>query len=376
MTALPVKNPKPARITPEDLRDLARGAAFLGTGGGGDPYLGRLMAENAVREFGMPEIISVDDLSDDAMVFTAAMVGAPTVMIEKCASGEDLELAVKRLGEIIGRQPDVISSAEIGGANSLLPVIAAARLGLPVLDCDGMGRAFPEIQMVTFNIYGVSPTPAVVVNEHLETVVVETDDAKRAEDLIRAVAIQMGLSVMFSAYSMTGREAKTTGVPGTLSMALDIGRAIRAGRKQGEPIEALLTYLRSTDYYKHCKVLSDGKIADLSRKTDKGWSIGHCVVSSLADPDNCLDITFRNEFLVARQNGRVLTIVPDMLCVVDSETAEPITVERLRYGQRVKVLGISCAPILRTPEALSVVGPDQFGIDDPFQPIEEIHDDV
>ena len=364
------------RISLEDMKDLARGAAFLGTGGGGDPYIGRLMAENAIRNFGMPEVISVDDLSDDATVFTAAMVGAPTVMVEKCASGDDIDLAVKRLGEIIGKQPDAITSAEIGGVNSTLPIIAATRLGLPLLDCDGMGRAFPEIQMVTFNIYGVPPTPAVIVNEHLETVVVETEDPKRAEDLIRAVAIQMGLSVMFSAYAMSGRQLKETCVRGTLSIALDIGRTIRTGREKGEPVEALLRYLRATDYYQRCKVLIDGKIVDVSRKTDRGWSIGHCVVSSITDPTNCLNITFRNEYLVARQNGRVLTIVPDLLCVVDSETAEPITVEGLRYGQRAKVLGLSAAPMLRTPEALAVVGPDKFGIEDPFQPIEEIHDEI
>ena len=366
----------PVRISPEDMKDLARGAAFLGTGGGGDPYIGRLMAENAIKEFGMPEIINVDDLSDTACVFIAAMVGAPTVMVEKCASGDDIDLAVKRLGEIIGKQPDAITSAEIGGVNSTLPIVAAARLGLPLLDCDGMGRAFPEIQMVTFNIYGVSPTPAVIVNEHLETVVVETEEPKRAEDIIRAAAIQMGLSVMFSAYSMTGRQIKETSVRGTLSIALDIGRTIRSGRENGEPVEALLRYLRATDYYQRCKVLIDGKIIDVSRKTDKGWSIGHCVVGSLADPATCLNITFRNEYLVARQNGRTVTIVPDLICVVDSETAEPITVETLRYGQRVKVLGISAAPLLRTPAALAVVGPEKFGIEEQYCPIEAIHDDL
>ena len=55
----------------EDLEDLALGAAFLGTGGGGDPYIGRLMARHAIEEYGMPEIIEVDDLDDDATVLPA-----------------------------------------------------------------------------------------------------------------------------------------------------------------------------------------------------------------------------------------------------------------------------------------------------------------
>ena len=40
------------RLTVSDLPDLARGAAFLGTGGGGNPYIGRLMVERAMQETG------------------------------------------------------------------------------------------------------------------------------------------------------------------------------------------------------------------------------------------------------------------------------------------------------------------------------------
>ena len=36
-------------IYPENLEDIALGAAVLGTGGGGDPYIGKLLAQEAVR---------------------------------------------------------------------------------------------------------------------------------------------------------------------------------------------------------------------------------------------------------------------------------------------------------------------------------------
>ena len=35
-------------ITADDLTALARGAAVLGTGGGGDPHIGKLMARQAM----------------------------------------------------------------------------------------------------------------------------------------------------------------------------------------------------------------------------------------------------------------------------------------------------------------------------------------
>lgn len=363
----------PMKFFLEDLVDVGVGAAFLGTGGGGDPYMGRLMAEHAIREFGMPEVISVDDLSDDDAVFTAAMVGAPTVMMEKGMSGADIDMSINRLAEVIGKRPTAIAPIEIGGINSMLPIVAAARLGLPLVDCDGMGRAFPEIQMVTFNVYGVSATPAVIVNEHLETVVIETNSAKRAEELIRVSAIQMGLSVPFSGYPMTGRQIKDFSVKGTLSMALNIGRAIREGRSSGRPIDALLSYLRSSPYYSHCKVLFDGKITDIRREISKGFNMGEVVITGLDDQRDQVNIQFQNEYLVAKRNDKILTIVPDLIAIVDRETAVPITVEALKFGQRVKVVGISAAPIMRTPESLSVFGPRGFGIDEDFIKIEDIH---
>jgi DUF917 family protein len=75
---------------------------------------------------------------------------------------------------------------------------------------------------------------------------------------------------------------------------------------------------------------------------------------------------------VAREGDRVLTIVPDLIAILDAATAEPITTEALKYGQRVAVLGISAAPIMRTPEALAVFGPQAFGLADPFVPLEQI----
>lgn len=37
-------------------------------------------------------------------------------------------------------------SFEIGGGNGIEPLVAGARMGLPVVDADLMGRAFPEMQ--------------------------------------------------------------------------------------------------------------------------------------------------------------------------------------------------------------------------------------
>ncbi len=360
------------KITVDSLDNLTRGAAFLGTGGGGDPYIGGVVARHAIEEYGAPEVIDVENVPDEAWLYIIAGMGAPTVMIEKGLSIEAASLAVEKLERHIGHKAYAILPVEMGGLNSTVPVALAAMRGLPVVNADGMGRAFPEIQMVTYHVYGVSTTPMVIANEHMDFCLIEAGSGKRAEDMGRALAIQMGLNVMLSAYPMTGAEAKRTAIRGTLTLAQEIGRAIAEGRRGGDPTEALLAYLRTTPYYKTCAVLFEGKIIDLQRETTRGFSIGHCTLAALDGSSSRMDFTFQNENLIARVDGAVKAMVPDLICVIDQETAEPITTEALRYGQRVKVIGASVPPVMRTPEALEVFGPKGFGLDETFRPIEEL----
>ena len=77
----------------EDMDNIALGGAFLGTGGGGDPYIGRLMSEQAIRENGSVKVLNVDSLAADALVVPVAMMGAPTVLLEKLPRGDEAKAA-------------------------------------------------------------------------------------------------------------------------------------------------------------------------------------------------------------------------------------------------------------------------------------------
>src|SRR5207244_10999813 len=73
-----------------ELEDVARGAAVLGTGGGGDPYLGTLAALRSLDQYGPPRVIEVAELDDDAMVALPFLVGSPVPFIEKFPLGQEL----------------------------------------------------------------------------------------------------------------------------------------------------------------------------------------------------------------------------------------------------------------------------------------------
>ena len=150
-------------IGPQEIEDIALGAAVLGTGGGGDPYIGKLMAVQSIRECGPVQMVSAHEIDDDAQVAMAAMMGAPTVMVEKLPSGKEVVDAFRALQAYLGRRIDYTTSAEAGGLNSTIPFTVAARLNIPIVDADGMGRAFPELQMVTPTMYGISATPMAAV---------------------------------------------------------------------------------------------------------------------------------------------------------------------------------------------------------------------
>jgi DUF917 family protein len=233
-----------------------------------------------------------------------------------------------------------------------------------------MGRAFPELSMETFAVYGVHGSPLALAGARGETVVIDTgDDDRQMEWLARGVTIRLGGVGHIAEYAMSGADVRRTAVPRTLSMALNLGRAIRLAREQHlSPFEAVTRTLSAT-LYSEVRELFIGKVVDVERRTTDGFAKGQATVSGLGS-EGTLEILFQNENLVARRDGDVVAIVPDLICVTDLETGDPITTEGLRYGQRVRVLGISTPAMMRTPEALSAFGPRAFGLDDLFVPVE------
>jgi DUF917 family protein len=360
-----------AELNGQDLLDLARGAAFLGTGGGGDPYIGRLMVERAVAAGGRVLLVPLEEVPDDWFVIPTAMMGAPTVMIEKLPRGDEAVKSLRALEEHLGRKADATMPIECGGINSTMPLVVGALTGLPVVDADGMGRAFPELQMETFHVYGVPGTPMAITNEHGDTTLVTAHDNKMMEWLARGITIRMGGASLIAEYSMDGATARRTSVPGTISLGIAIGRCIReARRRHDDPFEALIEMLRGT-LYGYARVIFEGKVSDVFRRTTEGFAKGNARIDAL-DGGPPLQLSFQNEHLIALVDDEVRGIVPDLICVLESDTAEPITTEGLRYGQRVKVMVVSTPAIMRTPEALDVFGPRAFGLDHDFVPIEQL----
>jgi hypothetical protein len=329
------------------------------------------MVEQAIDEGGRIVLISLDEVPDDALIVPSAMMGAPTVLVEKVPAGSETVASLRALESFLGRKSYATMPIECGGINSTMPLVVGARLGLPVVDADGMGRAFPELQMETFHVYGVSGTPMAITNEYGDTTIVTAHDNRMMEWLARGITIRMGGAAYIAEYPMDGATARRVSIPGTISLGIRIGRCLREARERhSDPFEALIEMLKETPY-RYGRVIFEGKVVDVLRRTTEGFAKGHATIEAPGG-GSTLEIHFQNENLVARDDGGVRGIVPDLICVLDSETAEPITTEGIRYGQRVKVMVVSTPELMRTPAALEVFGPQAFGLDHDFRPIEEL----
>lgn len=346
-----------------ELEDIATGGAILGTGGGGDPYVGKLMAQQAIRAHGPVRLVDVDALADDALVVPVCMMGAPTVMTEKLPQGEELVVAFRKLEALLGRTIDAVLCGEAGGINSTTPFVVAAATGRPLVDGDGMGRAYPELQMVTFTLHGVSATPMVLCDDKGNSIVLDTVSNAWTERLARAATVEMGGSALLAFYPMDGATAKRAVVRGTLSLCARLGQALREARAaHGAPVAAVAEMLSA-------EVIFHGRVRDVERRTVGGFARGTAEFEGVEDwAGHRFALEFQNEFLIAYRDGAPLVTTPDLITLLDAESGAPVTADSLRYGLRLKALACASTPAWRTPEGLRLIGPRYFGYDLDYRP--------
>ncbi|NVD42616.1 DUF917 domain-containing protein [Ensifer sp. HO-A22] len=350
-----------------DIDRIALGAGILGTGGGGSPYLGALMAKAQLRQGRRIRVVRPADLAPDSMVLALGGIGAPTVGIEKMDEGDEGIRVLRSIEALIGRRMDAVIADEIGGANGISPMMTAAKLDIPVVDADGMGRAFPEVQMTTFFINGHPSAPSALADASGNVLVVtEATSAEMLEKLMRAGTIAMGCTAHMCTAPMSGDFVRQFGVPHTLSQAWRLGDAVLAARAaKTDPVAAVLNLVGGT-------LLLQGKVVDIARKIEGGFVRGRMTIAGLgAFSGRSVEVDIQNEYLVAREDGRTLAMVPDLICMVDSETGRPIATEEQRYGLRVSVIAIPSPGLLRTERALASVGPRAFGYAFDFEPLGE-----
>jgi len=335
-----------------DLEPFLEGLAVFGTGGGGNPGWGRVIMENDLARGRTYELVPPEEVPDEATVVSGGYMGSVKVLdamgVEQVVEGWEtrfeLEEAFKLMTQVLGRRPDYLVPFELGGLNTPVILSLAARLGLPVVDGDALGRAAPETQMTTFLAYGVALEPMPLVDRAGHAVVVwASPDPTYADELGRWAIGRGGGTGANNHYAMSGRKLKECVVPGTLSLALDAGRAIIEARRRGQdPVSAFAAFAGGT-------VLMRGRVRALVGQDDAGHYLTTVTIDGEdhAGTARCMKVVIKNETMAAWLDDRLVTVLPDLVCLLDPSTGRGLMSVELEPGVPVAVVVVPCHPRLR-----------------------------
>lgn len=196
-----------------NLRNVVAGATFLGAGGGGSPLDGLKLVDKIFEVTNGIELVDPSEVPDNAYVGMIAGIGSPRVFKEK---GFDVEAIyvyeeLERLYSLVGAKLSYLMAGELGGFNTITPMYVAANRGLPIVDCDGNGRAVPELDVGLYPLYRI-PAPPLVLADRNGNVMIgypkDPLDTKMCESLARGFAVASDMSAAFGAWTVNGHTMK------------------------------------------------------------------------------------------------------------------------------------------------------------------------
>ncbi len=215
------------------------------------------------------------------------------------------------------------------------------------------------MQMSSFVIRGVALCPFTMFDVRDNHVIItETADPVWLERISRVICTEMGSTASTCCAPRRGRDVKDHAILGTVSQAINLGRAVRRARAEhSDPVAAVLDAENGVSLFK-------GKVVDVSRRPTAGFLRGETTIEGLDGfAGSRFRVAFQNEWLVGWRDGEVEVMVPDLICILDSVSGASVGTETIRYGQRVTVVSLPAPDVLTGADGLAVVGPRAFGYD-------------
>lgn len=370
-----------------DCEDFIVGCLFMGTGGGGGPVEG-LEALTAALDDGLTlRWEHTDRIADD--VLTAMVYGIGSIaprtgehaelmrgvrLGEGDAVGDDtICRAAQELSDHLGQQIGCLVAAEIGAANTPGPIVAAARMGIPIVDGDYSGRAIPEEMQSTPFAHGISSDPLAAVDRWGNTIIVKkTANSYMLERIARHLAIASFDDMSIASTPLIGSAMKRILVPGTLSRCLEIGRACRLATEAGhDPVTAALEAVGGWRLF-------DGVVKSKQWEDSGGFLIGSLEIRGTGKWDGrVLRTWFKNETHVTWLDGDPWVCSPDLVTLVDPRSGHGYTNTDIGEGDEVAAVGMAGLDLLRQPHVLRTgTGPAYYGFEVPYVPIEQLIGDT
>lgn len=349
-------------IHKEDIAYISAGAKFLSSGGGGDTKIVAYLLLSAMEEDDVIEVKTAVEMADEWVVPVAA-AGSTVLMKEDLPAGEEIVKALKEYESVSGRKADAVISMEIGGINALTPLLAAFKCHLPVIDGDGMGRSFPELEMVHFYHAGIPAVPLAACSKD-ETLVI--NEAKHVSRTLKEFMFQQDGYCHFACFGAAGSRMRAAMVPGTLKLALEIGKILA----QNASIWVKVQQLRHAFFqsvYGEMEIAFAGKIRAINRWFEEEMLVGALELAGQMEyHKQRAKLYFQNEFLSFQIPDACHCTTPDLIIFVHYETGLPVAVSELREGMMAMVLTVKAPGLYQTKKMLAQTGPEMFRIPNQF----------
>ena len=374
----------------QDAEALILGLGMFATGGGGLASRGRGYFEHLFADNIEVSWTPIDEVEPDTLTCSVFGMGsiAPHPPLDDEArvefgvpDGERFQRpwirAVDELAAHLDQEIGAIIPFELGPSNTVVALDAAARSNRTLIDGDYIGRALPKMSQALPAVLG-HPTWPVSICDPWGNALIMTDAAsptvaERIGKMISRVtkAVDMGASCSHAAFPATASRAATALIPGTLSRSLHVGRQIMSARANGnDPIAAAITAVAGYELFR-------GEVSDRTwADTDDGYMEGTTVVEGSGGfAGTKAEVWFQNEHHLVEVGDRYVAMSPDIIAIVDSDDAEPISNTELDLGRRVTVIGMKSAAPYRAADALAVTEPRHYGFGVDYVPIEELNRD-
>ncbi|MEL9929720.1 MAG: DUF917 domain-containing protein [Desulfurococcus sp.] len=354
----------------DDAEKLVLGATILGTGGGGDPREGFSMLKNVLEEGKRIDVITLEELPEDSLIVVPYYVGstAPGLKPRKKiriadAIGRAFETIEKELGARVG----AVIASELGGANTPVALSIAARLRIPAIDGDLLGRAAPELHQCTVHIFNIPMYPSAVVSETGNIVVIkEYADIDDYEAIARYLSVLSGRFVAVVDTPMKKSDAEKAVVRGTLSKSLRLGDAVLKAKAGGrDPVREIARVLEGW-------VVFRGVVESYKWRNEGGFLKGEAIVKGLNRyKGRILKSWIMNEHIMVWLDEKPLVMPPDLFMLI-ADDGTPVTNTELREGMVVSGVAAKAPAVWRTQRGLELFGPRHFGFDYDYIPVEEL----
>ena len=281
------------------------------------------------------DLVRAGDLPAAALVIHVGVVGAPDIVAERLPSGDEWAAAVRALEHHLGRRAAALGVIEIGGLNAVIPFVPAAGLGLPVVDGDLMGRAFPRLDQTVLATSG----SIALVGSSGERVVLDCPTMAGVERVMRTVIPSFGGAAALACYPVDAGTLARDGIAGSVTRAVALGEALLADALDAEELFA-------------------GRVAAIEREGVQ--HLRSVVLEDPADTARVARVDMGDEYLAVAVDGELVAVVPDIICLLDRHERRPVAAGRLRVGRHVRALRLPAPPQTRALGA--AVGPEAFGL--------------